>query len=98
EAVGQVRALGQSAAPPPLLLNRHCAECAFRRSCRAAAVAKDDLSLLRGLSPKDIAGLNRRGIFTVTQYSYTFRPGRLKRGAGARTSCFTTTAATRRSS
>src|SRR5262245_12090807 len=84
EAVGQVRALGQSATPPPLLLNRHCAECEFRRSCRAAAVEKDDLSLLRGLSPKDIAGLNRRGIFTVTQYSYTFRPGRMKRAAGGK--------------
>ena len=47
--------------------------------CRAAAVEKDDLSLLGGLTAKEIAGLNRRGIFTVTQYSYTFRPGRLKR-------------------
>src|SRR5262249_12574679 len=37
DAVGQIRALGQSATPPPLLLNRHCAECEFRRSCRAVA-------------------------------------------------------------
>jgi predicted RecB family nuclease len=67
-----------------LLLNRHCTECEFRRSCRTAAVEKDDLSLLRALSPKDILGLNRRGIFTVTQYSYTFRPSRLKWTAGAK--------------
>jgi predicted RecB family nuclease len=60
DAVDQIRLLGESAAPPPLLLNRHSAELEFRRSCRAAAVEKDDLSLLRGLSPKDIAGLNRR--------------------------------------
>src|SRR5262249_46820116 len=84
EAVSQIRALQQSATPPPLLLNRHCAECEFRRSCRTAAEEKDDLSLLRGLSPKNIAGLNRRGIFTVMQYSYTFRPGRMKRAAGAK--------------
>jgi predicted RecB family nuclease len=84
DTVEQIRALGGSAAPPPMLLNRHCAECEFRRSCRAAAVEKDDLSLLRGLSPKDIAGLNRRGIFTVTQYAHTFRPGRLKRAAGTK--------------
>jgi predicted RecB family nuclease len=84
DAADQIRALGQSATPPPLVLNRHCAECQFRRSCRAAAVEKDDLSLLRGLSPKDIAGLNRRGIFTVTQYSYTFRPGRMKHAAGGK--------------
>jgi transposase len=36
------------------------------------------LSLLRGLSAKEIAGPNNRGIFTVTQFSHTFRPGRLK--------------------
>jgi predicted RecB family nuclease len=84
DPVGQIRVLGPSATPPPLLLNRHCAECEFRRTCRAAAVEKDDLSLLRGLSPKDIAGLNRRGIFTVTQYSYTFRPGWMKRAEGGK--------------
>lgn len=82
DTVDQIRALRES--DPPLLLNRHCPECEFRRSCRAAAVEKDHLSLLRGLSPKDIAGLNRRGIFTLTQYSFTFRPGRLKRVVGAK--------------
>jgi predicted RecB family nuclease len=81
DVISQIRAIQESATTPPLLLNRHCAECEFLRSCRATAVAKDDLSLLRGLSPKEIGGLNRRGIFTVTQYSYTFRPGRLKRAA-----------------
>ena len=81
DAVGQIRAIQESATTPPLILNRHCAECEFLRSCRATAVEKDDLSLLRGLSPKEIAGLNRRGIFTATQYSYMFRPGRLKRAA-----------------
>jgi predicted RecB family nuclease len=81
DAVDQVHALRQSATPPPLLLNRHCPECEFRQSCRADAVEKDDLSLLRGLSPKEIAGLHRRGIFTATQFSYTFRPARLKRAA-----------------
>src|SRR6266545_603598 len=61
------------------MLNRHCPECEFRQSCRARAVETDDLSLLRGLSAKEIAGLKGRGIFTVTQFSHTFRPGRLKR-------------------
>jgi predicted RecB family nuclease len=79
-AVDQIRAIRESNTPPPLLLNRHCPECEFRQSCRAAAVAKDDLSLLRGLSPKEIAGLQGRGVFTVTQYAHTFRPGRMKGG------------------
>ncbi|HKB06048.1 MAG TPA: TM0106 family RecB-like putative nuclease, partial [Gemmataceae bacterium] len=82
DTVGQIRALAASASPPKLALNRHCAQCEYRQTCRAAAVEKDDLSLLRGLSPKDIAGLHRRGIFTVTQYSYTFRAARLKRTPG----------------
>ncbi len=78
DAVGEIQVIQTSDSPPTLLLNRHCAECEFLRSCRAAAVEKDDLSLLRGLSPKAIAGLNRRGIFTVTQYSHAFRPGRMR--------------------
>jgi len=79
DTVGHIQAMQNAATPPPLLLNRHCPECEFRRSCRATAVEKDDLSLLRGLSPKDIAGLNRRGIFTVTQYSHTFRPRKARK-------------------
>jgi len=81
DTIDQLRVLQASASPPPLMLNRHCTECEFRRSCRASAIETDHLSLLRGLTPKEIVGLNRRGIFTVTQYSYTFRPGRLKRAA-----------------
>ena len=79
ESVRQIRALQDSSTPPPLLLNRHCPECEFRKSCRATAVEKDDLSLLRGLSAKEIGVLHGRGIFTVTQFSHTFRPSRLKR-------------------
>jgi predicted RecB family nuclease len=79
--VGQIQTLQQSVTPPPLVLNRHCSECEFRRSCRAMAVDKDDLSLLRGLNAKEITGLNQRGIFTITQYSYTFRPARMKHAA-----------------
>ena len=61
---------------PPLRLNNHCKTCEFQEICYTAAKEKDDLSLLKGLSGKEIDTLNRRGIFTVTQYSYTFRPRR----------------------
>ncbi len=61
---------------PPLRLNNHCKICEFQEICSATARAKDDLSLLKGLSGKEIDMLNKRGIFTVTQYSYTFRPRR----------------------
>ena len=60
------------------ILNRHCPECEYRDRCRADAEARDDLSLLQGLSPFDIEHQNKKGIFTVTQLSHTFRPGRFR--------------------
>ena len=40
------------------------------------AIEKDDLSLLVNMPEKERARLNSKGIFTVTQLSYTFRPRR----------------------
>ncbi len=65
-----------SPAPPGLVLNRHCAECEFKARCRQKAVEKDDLSLLAGMSEKERKKLRSKGIFTITQLSYTFRPRR----------------------
>ena len=42
-------------------------------------LGKDDLSLLRNITPKERRKQNRRGIFTVTQLSYTFRPRRRRK-------------------
>jgi predicted RecB family nuclease len=39
-------------------------------------VEADDLSLLSGLRPNELAAAQKKGIFTVTQFSYTFRPSR----------------------
>ena len=60
--------------PPRFILNRHCQICEFASVCRAKAIEKDDLSLLAGIPPKEIEAQNKKGIFTITQYSYTFRP------------------------
>ena len=89
--VGQVRGLIEQIeadlrrdSPPTLTLNGHCNECEFRGACRGIAEATDDLSLLRGLSGKEIEKLRGRGIATVAQLSHTYRPGRRgKRRAGA---------------
>jgi len=62
--------------PPPLVLNKHCAECEFQSRCRQIAVEKDDLSLLSTIGDKERRKNNANGIFTVTQLSYTFRPRR----------------------
>jgi predicted RecB family nuclease len=60
--------------PPPLVLNDHCQVCEFRRRCLEEARVKDDISLLRGLNDRAIMKLKKKGITTVTQLSYTFRP------------------------
>jgi predicted RecB family nuclease len=82
-AVDQINSYRNENAAPRLVLNKHCPECEFRIRCHAAAVEKDDLSLLNGLSLKESSEQNRKGVFTVTQYSYTFRPGRLMRAIEA---------------
>jgi predicted RecB family nuclease len=73
EAVKQLQAGGKAA---PLMLNGHCGVCEFRQRCHAEAVRQDDLSLLRGMGETEIRKQNRKGIFTVTQLSHTFRPRR----------------------
>jgi len=65
---------------PRMVLNRHCDVCEFRTKCRGEAERRDDLSLLRGLNPTEIDAFNQRGVFTVTQLAYTFRPKRVARG------------------
>ena len=65
--------------PPDLVLNRHCGQCEFQARCRKQAKDKDELSLLSGMSEKERKKLHAKGIFTVTQLSYTFRPRRRRR-------------------
>jgi uncharacterized protein YprB with RNaseH-like and TPR domain len=52
----------------------HCHICEFRDLCQTKAREEDNLSLLTGLSEREIKEQHKKGIFTVTQYSYTFRP------------------------
>lgn len=69
---------------PPLFLNCHCDICEFYTFCKAKATEVDSLSLLRGISIKQIQKYNQKGIFTVEQLSYTFRsrrPSKRKRHA-----------------
>ena len=79
EHVAKLTALLSSPSPPELVLNRHCTECEFQAHCRQKAVQKDDLSLLVGMTGRERRALHEKGIFTVTQLSYTFRPRRRPR-------------------
>jgi predicted RecB family nuclease len=71
--------------PPRLLLNDHCQACEFRRRCHEQAVREDNLSLLRGIGQKEVKGLARKGILTLTQLAHTFRPRRKGKRAGRKT-------------
>ncbi len=84
KTVGKIIALLSGSDPPKLVLNRHCAECAYQDRCRKQASEKDDLSLLVGLSNKEREKLNSKGIFSVVQLSYTFRPRRRSRRQAGR--------------
>src|SRR5215469_3163283 len=75
----EVTALLADNSPPDLLLNRHCGQCEFQARCRKQALEKDELSLLSGISEKERKKLHGKGIFTVIQLSYTFRPRRQHR-------------------
>jgi predicted RecB family nuclease len=79
QTIDTIRATWSSREPPPLVLNRHCAVCDFQPRCRALAIEHDDLSLLTAMTGKERAKCNAKGIFTITQMSYGYRPRRRKR-------------------
>ncbi len=59
---------------PAFFKNAHCQICEFQDFCLEKLIEKDDLSLLAGLKPKEILQKNNKGIFSVKQLSYSFRP------------------------
>jgi predicted RecB family nuclease len=76
EILTDIKNLQQGIYTPMLVLNNHCQVCEFRARCLEQAVKEDNLSLLRGMDEREIARLNKKGIFTVKQLSYTFRARR----------------------
>jgi predicted RecB family nuclease len=59
---------------PVFYKNSYCQLCEFNQFCDEKLKERDDLSLLGNLKPKEIEQKNNRGIFSVKQLSYTFRP------------------------
>ncbi len=60
--------------PPKFHKNAHCQICEFSESCLEKLKERDDLSLLTSLKPKEILQKNSRGLFSVKQLSYSFKP------------------------
>jgi predicted RecB family nuclease len=79
----EIKETAGAESPPKLILNNHCPSCEFRLRCHDQAVQEDNLSLLRGMGEKEIKSYQKKGIFTVTQLSYTFRPRRRPKWAKA---------------
>jgi predicted RecB family nuclease len=74
--IAKIDMLLSSPSSPNLVLIPHCAECEFQTRCREKALENDDLSLLAGMTEREQKELHDKGIFTVRQLSYTFRPRR----------------------
>jgi predicted RecB family nuclease len=74
QVLDEVKRLREGGAPPRLTLNRHCPVCEFRQRCRRQAEEADDISLLGAVGEKELQRYHRKGLFTLTQLSCTFRP------------------------
>ena len=79
QTIDAIVATCNSREPPPLVLNRHCAVCDFQPRCRGLAIERDNLSLLSAMTSKERAKFHSKGIFSITQLSYGYRPRRRKR-------------------
>ncbi|HEY3969145.1 MAG TPA: IS66 family transposase [Planctomycetaceae bacterium] len=64
---------------PPLILNQNCPTCPFREFCRNEAEQNDNLSLLDRATAKMLQKYHKKGIFTIHQLSFVFKPRRKRR-------------------
>jgi predicted RecB family nuclease len=79
QVIEAIASFCRAAEPPPLILNKHCSVCDFQSRCHALAVERDDLSLLGAMTPKERTKCEEKGISTITQLSYGYRPRRRRR-------------------
>jgi predicted RecB family nuclease len=66
---------------PPVVLNKHCPICPFRDACLQKAEREDNLSLLDRMTAKLMRKYHDKGIFTVRQLSYLYKPRRSRKKA-----------------
>ena len=67
------------AEPPAIALGKKCAYCQYFLSCKDVAEKNDDLSQLDRLTPKLIKRYHEKGIFTLKQLSFQFKPRRTRK-------------------
>ena len=66
---------------PAVILNKHCPICQFREQCKEKAIQEDNLSLLDKVTSKIVRQYEKKGIFTIKQLSYLFKPRKRKKRA-----------------
>ncbi|MDP2336266.1 MAG: TM0106 family RecB-like putative nuclease [Bacteroidota bacterium] len=68
-------------AEPSLVLNKHCSICEYSAFCKEKAKADGNMSLLDRATSKAIVKYRKKGIFTIQQLSYLYKPRRQKKRA-----------------
>lgn len=77
--LNSVKSLLEFEDAPVFNLSKKCTQCEYSSHCLQLALERDDLSLIRNMSAKEIDKLNNKGIFTINQLAYTFRPKMVSR-------------------
>ena len=76
KALNELHKISKGEFQPLIFHKSHCKICEFQEACKKELVETDSLGLLHRMGEKDIKRCNNKGIFTVKQLSYTFRPRR----------------------
>ncbi|MFH1322066.1 MAG: TM0106 family RecB-like putative nuclease [Bacteroidota bacterium] len=66
---------------PSMILNKHCPVCEYSASCRDKAKTDGNMSLLDRATSKVIEKYKKKGILTIQQLSYIYKPRRRKKRA-----------------
>ena len=61
-------------------LTKHCKICEYSAHCYNKAIELDHLSLINKITSKKIKHYENKGIFSVTQLSYLYRPRKKRKG------------------
>jgi predicted RecB family nuclease len=61
---------------PSIIFNKHCPLCPFEESCKYEAEKDDSISLLGNITKKALKKYESKGIFTIKQLSYLYKPRR----------------------
>jgi len=65
--------------PPIIIMQKHCSICKYYHLCKTEAESVNSISLLDRISPKLVKKYAEKGIFTVKQLSYCFKPRKRKK-------------------